>query len=771
LAGTKQLATFTVDTKLFRELGELLVGRDSTALVELIKNAYDADASKVEIVGRSLADPNKGEIIIADNGIGMDADDFERGFLRIAGRTKVNSERRSPWFKRRYTGEKGIGRLAAHKLAKRLAVVSRKWNGKARNDLLGFSALSGVKATIDWEEVESLETLAEVAKSRAVQVQVLPKAEVTGKTSGTRLNLSKLRQAWTRHSLNLFFDEVATLTPPTLIAAPLPRSLIRERTILPNLKIRDARREIGFEISFSGDLSLRELELAATPESAHWVIEVNCDADTRALTILVAPTKTGLAETANAEAFRLRRTLGQDQPIVGFQARIFQRQYTAWPKALLGVRVYYEGFRVLPYGDVASYDDWLELEKDYRSRGKGELGRLRNYSKWNIPEGSEREGLVIQGNRQFCGAVFLTREHASALKILVNREGFLPGPHFSFVREMVRLAIDLQIRQNSAAREEVQTARRGEKQRQQRAAARADVSETPSAFLITSLHNESLSSLKAARAALAGGDVSAARSNLSAAEETLRSAQELAGESASELTIYRVLASMGLEQAAFIHEVNAISGIAQEIAQSLESAAKITKDQKLSRRLSAIAADARNLRERLRRNAVYLTDMTGIEGRRRRSRQDVLERLTRVSEFFSNAIENRSIDVIVKVPRHLRTPPMFPAEVSAIFTNLLSNAIKFAGQRGRIQVSATNEEEELVVRFENTGDAVDLRSAKKWFEPFRSSTVEIDESLGHGMGLGLTITRSLMDEYGATIEFVRPSDNFATAIELRIPTK
>ena len=38
------MTTFAVDTHLFRELGELLVGRDSTALIELIKNAYDADA-------------------------------------------------------------------------------------------------------------------------------------------------------------------------------------------------------------------------------------------------------------------------------------------------------------------------------------------------------------------------------------------------------------------------------------------------------------------------------------------------------------------------------------------------------------------------------------------------------------------------------------------------------------------------------------------------------------------------------------------------------
>jgi signal transduction histidine kinase len=765
------MATFSVDTKLFSELGELLVGRDSTALVELIKNAYDADASKVEIIGRNLADPAKGEIVIADNGVGMDADDFEQGFLRIAGRTKTTSDRRSPWFKRRYTGEKGIGRLAAHKLAKRLNIVSRKWNGKSRDDLKGFSASSGVKATIDWEQVEKLETLADVARSRAVQVDPLPKAELTNRSSGTRLNLSRLRKEWTRQTLNLFFEEVATLTPPTFITNPLPNGLIRERTILSELKVRDARREAGFEIAFAGELSLQELELAATPESANWIIEVSCELESRTLRILVAPTKRMLSEFPTADSFLLKRKLAPSMPIVGFQARIYQRQNTPWPKALLGVRVYYEGFRVLPYGDVSSYDDWLELEKDYRSRGKGELGRLRNYEKWNLPEGSDREGLVIQGNRQFCGAVFFTRNDASDLKILVNREGFLPSASFSFVRDMLRLGVDLQIRQNSAAREQVLGARKSDKARQQRAASRADASETPSAFLISSLQDNALNSLKQARVALANADVRSVRTTLSEIEKSIEAAREISGENASEATMYRVLASMGLEQGAFIHEVNALSVLAQGVAQALEEVSKSVKDQKLSRRLSAVAVDARNIRERLRRNAIYLTDMTGVEGRRRRSRQDVLDRLNKVIEFHSRAISRREIAIQIDIPQHLRTPPMFPAEVSAIFTNLLSNAVKFAGVGGKIAVTARKEDGELVLKIENTGEAVNLATAGRWFEPFRSSTVEVDEALGQGMGLGLTITRSLLDEYGATIEFVKPSSRFSTALELRIPTK
>ena len=79
---------FTVDTHLFRELGELLVGRDSTALVELIKNAYDADATTIIVNGISLDNPAESRIVIDDNGTGMNAKQFQNGFLRIASRLK-----------------------------------------------------------------------------------------------------------------------------------------------------------------------------------------------------------------------------------------------------------------------------------------------------------------------------------------------------------------------------------------------------------------------------------------------------------------------------------------------------------------------------------------------------------------------------------------------------------------------------------------------------------------------------------------------------------
>jgi len=106
-----------------------------------------------------------------------------------------------------------------------------------------------------------------------------------------------------------------------------------------------------------------------------------------------------------------------------------------------------------------------------------------------------------------------------------------------------------------------------------------------------------------------------------------------------------------------------------------------------------------------------------------------------------------------------------------ILTNLLSNAVKFAGHKGRIRIGGEEKNDALTFRIENTGKVVRLDSSERWFEPFRTTTANVDATLGQGMGLGLTITRSMLDEYGAEIRFTQPSKQFATAVEVRFPRK
>ena len=114
---------------------------------------------------------------------------------------------------------------------------------------------------------------------------------------------------------------------------------------------------------------------------------------------------------------------------------------------------------------------------------------------------------------------------------------------------------------------------------------------------------------------------------------------------------------------------------------------------------------------------------------------------------------------------------MFAAELTTVFSNLLSNSVKAAGPKGTIRAIAKQRANGTInLRVENTGVAVKAREiGSGFFSPFESTTTKVDAALGQGMGLGLTITRAMLEEYGATIRFVEPTGGFATAIEIVFP--
>ena len=111
---------------------------------------------------------------------------------------------------------------------------------------------------------------------------------------------------------------------------------------------------------------------------------------------------------------------------------------------------------------------------------------------------------------------------------------------------------------------------------------------------------------------------------------------------------------------------------------------------------------------------------------------------------------------------------MFPAELTAVFSNLLTNAIKAAGEGGTIRAEGEigSSGGRPLLRVQNTGVAVDPKDGEKWFRPFASSTSDVDPALGKGMGLGLTITRRILEEYGAAIRFGKPRAGFAACLEI-----
>ena len=127
---------FEADAAIVTRLGRELVSKQETALIELIKNGFDADATEVSVVFSE--DMGDRYLEIRDNGSGMSKDDLLGGFLRLASDLKVRSPYSSK-YKRQRAGRKGIGRFATHRLGDRLVLTTRR-----------EADVEGIRLTVDW---------------------------------------------------------------------------------------------------------------------------------------------------------------------------------------------------------------------------------------------------------------------------------------------------------------------------------------------------------------------------------------------------------------------------------------------------------------------------------------------------------------------------------------------------------------------------------------------------------------------------------------------
>ena len=774
------MARFTVDTHLFRELGELLVGRDSTALIELIKNAYDADATEVIVHGENLDDPERGQILVMDNGTGMTRDQFKRGFLRIASRLKDQGPRRSKLFGRRYTGVKGVGRLAAHKLARRLEVTSVHLNESGDDDATELSAV------LEWDAIEEWETLDEMPND-IISLRESQSRKDAG--SGTMLTLSRLRRSWSAKERARFFGEVQAFQTPDFMHQPLPTSVVAEPVLFERPILRDigggsaTQAERGFDAVLEGDFRAGEEYWEAIAELASWVLEISAEEDGAKVKFAIVPTARMLRDNPHAEKYET--TIAHPDPEFGpfFDARILVREgqvtgkgarnLRTWALKASGVRVYLEGFRVLPYGD----DDWLSIDADYTARPR-QLEMLKGLSlAEELEEADPDEGLVSLPHNNYFGGVFLTQERAPTLRVLVNREGFIPEAAFDTMVTLVRTGVDLCTRVRAATNREARNKRREERQKARDSESTAETEKDVSALdskeerrSLPELIGEAGTSIKEARLLVSQGNADAAQPKMHDAVQAMERVKERADSVISEGALFRVLASVGTQMAAFAHEMNALLGSAQTLREGLRL---ILDDQTLKpaqrKQVRLAWAAAVDLTQWIERHASYLVDVVTPDARRRRSRQYLSERFDAAVRLVSHSAERRNVRIENRISPTPRTQPMFPAELTTVFANLLTNAVKGASEDGQIEASADINEGTLQVRVQNTGVAVDLEEAEKWFEPFESTTQEVNPVLGQGMGLGLTITRRILDYYGIEIRFVKPDPAFATAIEMTFP--
>lgn len=188
---------FKITPRVIAHLGEDLIKNESIAVLELVKNSYDAYASKCEV----YFEEKNGKVVsiqICDNGHGMNAETIKDVWL-VIGTDNKKKILQQEGIMRYPLGEKGIGRLGVHKLGKEITLIS-----KTASD-------PEVELTIDWKQLESAKSIDNFPVGININLFPLHFAE---NETGTKIIITSLKSEWDRRQLREIYRNIMSLHSP-----------------------------------------------------------------------------------------------------------------------------------------------------------------------------------------------------------------------------------------------------------------------------------------------------------------------------------------------------------------------------------------------------------------------------------------------------------------------------------------------------------------------------------------------------------------------------
>lgn len=237
---------FDITPHIVKQLGEQLVSDEVTALLELIKNSYDADANYVSIdintkgqyTNEDLIFPNhKGYIAVEDDGFGMDEETILKSWLLISYSKKREQKAKNIKTPEGRTplGEKGLGRLSTQRLADICEILTNT----NKNE--------GTHLAFNWKDFEKEERLSDV---EIKSTKYNPKIK-----NGTKLILTNLNhsEVWEGKNLERFKGFVSQIISPYKENRPFDVYLTVNNEVIDLEKINDDLRNLAiskFEFSF-----------------------------------------------------------------------------------------------------------------------------------------------------------------------------------------------------------------------------------------------------------------------------------------------------------------------------------------------------------------------------------------------------------------------------------------------------------------------------------------------------------------------------------------
>lgn len=647
--------------RIIKTIGEELISNDIVAIIELVKNSYDANASVISInFSGSIDEVVEGKntkkvlkkqgssITIFDDGIGMDLNTVKSAWLEPATISKKN-KKRSVGDKRRYTGEKGIGRFASAKLADSLKMITRTNNDNEIVVDFNWSDFSDDSKYLDqiecsWEVREPIEI----------------------KENGTILKLIELNSDWDEEKIKELRVALSRLVNPV---APITDFLM-------DIQLPD---EINY---LSGFID--------SPESLNrpdYYIKGCVDA-TGKPKLKYFSKKTGKEEVlfVKESDFILREPTRY--PSVGsfdFEFRIWNRDTESIKKLasemgsktknvksdlddLSGISIYRDGFRVAPYGN--KNDDWLRLD----------IRRVNNPT-------------MRLSNNQIVGYVSVSLDENPDLRDQSNREGIVESQAFIDLKEYIRNILN-----------QVEQKRYEERPREDNKETSQNLYSSFSIESISCLVRDKLPNDKDARDLVLKTEATI--------KQGLTKIQEV-------LSRYRRLSILGQLIDVVLHDGNNfLARIDSENNLLLKEVSKKDID------LNIVKKRIKNINEERKVLAQLFKRIEPFGGRKRGRPKDIIleDSINNVFALYQNDLSKLNIEFTpLETKNQVRIDE---GELQMIFVNLLQNSIYWlesVDTERKIEVLVDRNDEELSIIFSDSGPGIKEEQVQLIFDAYFST--------------------------------------------------
>ena len=339
---------FKFSPSILSRLGEELIPNPDQGILELVKNSYDADATICEIELFNTEEIG-GSIVISDNGMGMDLDTLQSGWLVIGKSEKEGASDRTPVHYRLRVGSKGLGRLAALRHGSHVELTTRP---KSEPN-------TEYAVSVCWNDFDTVDSVEDVSLS--------PTVKQTTSGHGTTIIISNLK-------VKIGKLEINRLARGLLLLADPFETNISFRPRLLGTGFTDIEKQVNEQFFDDAEFFLK----ASLDENGY----ASAQLFDRKGSLIASGSHSDISKHRKqidiTESSPDEENLSADSPYqksvsANFELWIFQLNPQSfspldrhhlpkiryWLEAVGGVHLYHRGLRVAPYGDKG--DDWLKI--------------------------------------------------------------------------------------------------------------------------------------------------------------------------------------------------------------------------------------------------------------------------------------------------------------------------------------------------------------------------------------------------------------------------